>query len=433
MADASQRNRAGAPPVDLERFLYLHLPPGMSVEQCLAKLAGHPWIESAEPDGLGEAGGVVVPTDPVYSQQWYHTNASNPAADIETPLAWGITTGSSNVIVAVLDTGVKGSLAEFSGRLLPGFDFVNNDADPTDDNGHGTAVAAVLAANANNGTGGAGVDWNCRILPVKVLDAKKLGYYSWWAQGIDYAVSRGAKVINLSAGGTLTDSNLTRAISNAIAQGVIFVTITHNDGAGTVRFPGSLPMSIAVGATDRQNRRCGFSNYGPQIDLVAPGTNIITLALSGGTSVSYGTSFAGPQVAGVCALLAALRPELTQEQARALLCAGAEDEVGDETDTPGFDTCHGWGRLNAYHSLLLATARVDTIHRLAGGGRVLSWSSPPNAAQRQPQRVATAASLDGPWTIIAETTGFGYTLDRTWWTNAPGGPMGFYRVCVWQP
>jgi subtilisin family serine protease len=221
---------------------------------------------------------------------------------------------------------------------------------------------------------------------------------------------------------------LANAISNAIAQGVIFVTITHNDGRGVIRFPGNLSTCITLGATDQQDRRAGFSNYGPQIDLCAPGTNIYTVSLSGTLQFWWGTSFAAPQAAGVCGLLLSLRPNLTHEQARLLLCAGAEDAVGDATDTPGFDNYYGWGRLNAYNSLLLAQTRVDSV-QWSNGAPVLSWPSPFNASNRQPYQVDFQDTLNGAWTTIAETNQFAYTTNRTSWTDTNGvATARFYRV-----
>ena len=419
-------------PVDLSRFLYLYLPPGMSVVQSIAKLGGHPWVEYAEPDGIGTGG--LAPNDPDFSQQWHHTNSTQPGADIHTPQAWNITQGSPTVLVAVLDTGLTDAASEFAGRVVPGYNFADATPDTTDDNGHGTMVAGVLCANANNGTLGAGVDWGCRLIPIKVLNQDDTGLFSWWAQGVDYAVSMGAKVINLSAGGFGSATSLTTAISNAVRQGAIFITITHNDGQGVIRFPGNLPMCITVGATDQNDARAGFSNYGPQIDLVAPGVNISSAGRNGSLEVQSGTSFSAPQVAGVCSLMAALRPNLNQDQARALVCAGADDGVGDATDTAGFDNYYGWGRLNAYNSLLLAQTRIDSIVPLANGQVVLSWPSPPNASDRQPYRISMSTSVDGPWTLEDSTTRFGYTPARTWWTNSgPDASARFYKVQVWQP
>jgi hypothetical protein len=411
--------------VNLERFLYLGVPPGLSVDECVQRVQRHPWVEFAEPDGVGTGG--VIPNDPNFPNQWHHRNSAKPSACIQTPLAWDITRGSTNVTVAVLDTGLSSS-AEFAGRLVPGYNFAYTNANTEDDHGHGTAATGILAANANNSTLVGGVDWSCRLMPVKVLDTNNSGLYSWWAQGIDYAVSHGAKVINLSAGGSTSSTALTSAITNAIAQGVIFVTITHNDGTNVIRFPGNLTDCITVGATDEQDRRAGFSNYGPQIDLGAPGTNICTVSHTGTLAYWWGTSLSAPQVAGVCALLASLRPEVSHEQARLLLCAGAEDGVGDASDTPGFDNYYGWGRLNAYNSLLLAQTRVDRTD-CSNGVLRLSWPSPANASNKQPYQVQFKNELTDTWTTVTDTTAFVYSTNRTFWSDTDGVASNrFYRV-----
>lgn len=299
---------------------------------------------TVELDAIGSAG--AVPNDPGYSEQYFHES-------IESENAWDMTTGSQSITVAVLDTGLSMSLGEFSGRTVAGYDYANWDTNPTDDNGHGTAVAGTIAANANNGNSIAGVDWKCKIMPIKVLDSSNYGYYSWWTAGINFAVTNGARVINLSAGGSSTSSSLTTAIDNAIANGVIFVTVTHNDGTGSIRFPGSLPQAITVGAVTSSDVRSYYSNWGSAIDLVAPGSGIYCLDHYGNQLHRSGTSFAAPQVSGVAALLLSIDNGLTQSDVESLLVQGADDQVGDAYDTPGFDVYYGWGRLNAFKSLSL--------------------------------------------------------------------------------
>lgn len=416
-------------PLAATPFLYLRLPPGSSVGECLHGLEHHPLVDYAEPDYVGCT--AVVPSDPNFADQWHHQNPLKPSASIQTPLAWDITQGSSNVIVAVLDTGLADG-PEFAGRTVPGYNFVDTNDVTLDDNGHGTQVAGVLGANPDNGVLGAGVDWRCRIMPVKVFDHSNLGYHSWWAQGIDYAVGHGCKIINLSGASTEFGRTVQRAITNAIARGVIFVTAAGNLGATNLGFPGYLRECLTVGATDSQDSRALFSNSGPQLDLVAPGVDLPTVGLSGGLEFVRGTSFAAPLVAGVCALLAAVQPGITQTEAQWLLCAGAEDQVGGDTDPPGFDPQHGWGRLNAFHTLLLATIRIDQFG-FTDGGMELSWTSPANARSRQPYRVEGTTVFGGKWTSLPGT--FRYGVGRTQWIDG-SSPVGagdccrYYRVVV---
>jgi len=433
------------PAVGLGRFLYLRLPPGMEVSECVERLKNHPLVEYVEPDHIGR-GFTIIPNDRTFRSQWHHTNqlsASFTAPVLCSPEAWDITRGCSNIIVAVLDSGIDRTTEsvqpEFSGRLLPGYNFVDGNSDVNDPDyySHGTAVAGIIGANADNFILGAGLDWRCRLLPVKVINTNNYIFESWVAQGVDYAVAMGAKVINFS-GGADQDEGITlgRAISNAIVQGVIFVCASGNSGSSRLPFPASYPPAIAVGATEITDRRATFSNYGPDLDLVAPGVNII----STGAQMS-GTSYAAPMVSGVCSLLAAVRPDITQDQALVLLGAGADDQLGDApgrplgdgTDMPGWDQRHGWGRVNAYFSLLLATTRIDQVNPLPDGRLELSWKSPINASTNQPYCVELATPLTSTWTRVTNGV-FRYEGYRTWWTEPDPPPTfnaeRFYRVRI---
>ncbi len=379
----SQNENLPKPP-----FHIVHLDGLLPVQEALSRLHSHPLLEYAEPDYIGSGGGAPVePADPDYDRQWHHRT-------IESPDAWSMTRGDSSIVVAVLDTGLNPSLAEFSGRTVPGYDFVNNRTYAGDDHGHGTAVSAVIAANANNGELIAGVDWHCQIMPVKVLDSGNQGLYSWWANGIYFAVNNGARVINLSAGGASTSIVLASAITYAISKGVVFVTITHNDGTGTIRFPGRMAEVITVGATDRDDRRSSFSNWGSAIDLVAPGRDIYTITRTGSLISWMGTSFAAPQVTGVASLLLSLRPELNHESVRLLLRAAAEDRTGGSEDTPGFDFYYGAGRLNAADTLALAATRIDEVSGGPDGSVKLRWTMRPNASQKAPFTIEFSDRFD---------------------------------------
>lgn len=409
-------------------FMYLDLPPGLSVEDCLAQLKKLPEIEYAEPDGIGRGGGELIPSDIDFASQWHHKNAAKPSASSHTTEAWTIATGTNSILVAVLDTGINPAVGEFTGRLVDGYNFVSNTADVSDDHGHGSAVASVVCANADNNLGGVGVDWNCRLMPVKVLNDVNYGLYSWWAQGINYAVARGAKVINLSAGGTGSSTALTTAINNAIAAGVIFVTITQNDGTGVITYPGTLTAAITVGATDQQDRRSTFSNYGSTIDLVAPGTGIYTIGRHGSLEFWSGTSFAAPQVTGVASLLCGLQPNLKQADVRALLCAGADDQIGDASDTAGFDIYYGAGRLNAYHSLLLAQTRIDRV-TTSNGALSISWTGPDNISTKKPFEILFRGLAATTWTRVGATNSVIFNANRASWTT-PSPAAGLYQIAI---
>ena len=149
-------------------------------------------------------------------------------------LAWNIETGSSEIVVAVLDSGIKLDHPEFLGRVWNndnqenGYDFANNDNDPTDDHGHGTNVAGIIGAISNNSTGYAGVDWNCKIMPLKVINDENWGYYSWWIDAIYYAVNNGANIINMSLGGSSYSQAMEDAVNFAVNNNVqVFVSMMN--------------------------------------------------------------------------------------------------------------------------------------------------------------------------------------------------------------
>lgn len=195
--------------------------PEQAEARVIAALSRNPNFEFAEPDYIATI--VLTPNDPYYASFQWHL------PKVAAPTAWDTTTGSTNVTVAVIDSGVQAAHPDLAGRVLPGFDFVNNDADPSDDNGHGTAVAGVAAAQGNDGIGIAGAAWNVAILPVKTMNASGSGSYSAIANGITYAADRGARIINLSLGGTATSSTLQNAVSYAWNKGSLLVAAAGNN------------------------------------------------------------------------------------------------------------------------------------------------------------------------------------------------------------
>jgi subtilisin family serine protease len=241
----------------------------------------------------------VIPNDSDFGQQYY-------LSTIRAPQAWEYTTGIPAVIIAVLDTGIDLNHNDLAGRVIAGFDFVQNDAVPQDENGHGTHVAGIAAANGNNGIGIAGVDWQSQIMPVRVLDAYGNGSFANVAQGIIWATDHGARVINLSLGGSQYSSILEDSVAYAVEKGVILVAATGNSGLPTVLYPAAFPGVVGVGATDQSNHLAWFSNTGEGVDVVAPGVSIYGLDTGNGYRFRNGTSMAAPQVAGFAALLAGL-------------------------------------------------------------------------------------------------------------------------------
>jgi thermitase len=270
-------------------------------------------VAPVAPDHVATAT-AVRPNDPGYPAQWGVTMT-------RVNEAWAATRGAARVTVAVLDTGVN-RLPDLAARMLPGHDFVNNDNDPTDDNGHGTMAASVIAATGNNGTGVAGVCWYCTILPVKVLGKDGNGSYSKIAEGIRYAADRGATVLSLSLGGN-DDSELLRdAVAYAAAKGTLVVAAAGNHGSSKPHYPAAVPSVLSVGGVTPTGARYSWSNYGSWVDIVAPGCNRAQ-GVNGAVSDYCGTSSATPFVAGVAGLIASTELQPSAAVIRSALVGGA--------------------------------------------------------------------------------------------------------------
>ena len=246
-----------------------------------------------EPNFLLQAAD-TIPNDPDWGLQYGLIN-------IHAPQGWDLSTGSSSVSIAIVDTGVDLNHLDLAGKLVAGYDFVNNDANPQDDNGHGTHVAGIAAASTNNALGIAGITWGARIMPVKVLNASGEGTYANTATGVIWAVDHGAQVINLSLGGTGPSSVLEDAINYAHSKGAVIVAAAGNGGKNFVFYPARYPNVIAVARTDSSNNWDG-SNYGPEVDLAAPGTSIYSTVI-GGYDYKSGSSMATGFVSGLAAIL----------------------------------------------------------------------------------------------------------------------------------
>lgn len=233
------------------------------------------------------------------------------------PKAWDVTRGSSRVVVAVIDTGVDARQPDLGGALVPGYDFVNSDSDPADDVGHGTAVAGIIAARANNHEGAAGICWRCSVMPIKALDSTGSGDDTTIAAGIVWAVDHGARVINLSLGGPGASQQLTDAIGYAVRKNAIVVAAAGNSGTTTPFFPAGDPRVLSVAATTVADRRYSWSNFGSWVSVAAPGCNVAPLL--GGYGPFCGTSSAAPLVTGLVALELSVAPGADAEQIHSAL------------------------------------------------------------------------------------------------------------------
>jgi type VII secretion-associated serine protease mycosin len=301
----------------------------------VAALRANGSVAYAERDGRAEA------TDTSTNDPYYMSQTSTSISQVRAPAAWDVTTGAPGFVVAVVDSGVS-SHPDLAGKLLPGWDYVNNDNNPADDNGHGTMVAGIIGAATNNATGIAGLCWGCAIMPVKVLDANASGSYANIASGITYAADHGAKVINLSLGGSTTSSTLQSAVDYAVSKGAVVVAASGNQSCACVLYPAAYPNAMAVGSVDKYNVRYSYSNWGPSLDLVAPGTNWATSnATQSGYAAFSGTSSATPVVAALAALVRSLMPSLPPSAVASLLESSALD-----LGSSGRDDEYGFGEVD---------------------------------------------------------------------------------------
>jgi subtilisin family serine protease len=318
--------------------------------------------EQSEPNVVGAdltMPETVAPNDPDFSD----ATMSYGLRQIDALTAWEIVTGSQEIIIAVIDSGINADHPEFAGRLVAGYDFVNNDTVPEDTSGHGTHVAGVIAAALDNGEGMAGVCPNCRIMPIKVLNDDNLSSWSRVVEGIHFAIDHGARIINISVGSIIPSESLAVAVQLAIENDIVVIASAGNYGSEVRYYPAALEGVIAIGATTRKGELWSRSGHGSNVDLVAPGESIYSTyhnmqnAYHGYTYMS-GTSMAAPFVSGVAGLLLSVAPKIHAEDVAEALILGAVD-----LGKPGKDDRFANGRVNAMGALM---APVDGLVEAVG-------------------------------------------------------------------
>ncbi len=410
-------------------LLKLKLSEGQLAEDAIADYNCDPNVIYAEPNFTVSI--YRTPNDPLFDSQWplnnygqiypetgsYVSPPGKSDADIDAPEAWDICIGNTDVVVAVLDTGVDYAHRDLDGNMwlneaelngtegvdddgngyeddIYGYNFAYDRSDPMDDNGHGTHCAGTIAAEGDNHCDITGVCWDARIMALKFLNSLGGGDIYNAADAIYYAVENGADVISNSWGLTYDTETLREAIEYAHSCGVVIIAAAGNDDTDDYHYPASYSDVIAVSATDSQDEKASFSSYGDWIDVAAPGVDILSLRSHNAhngtahdeyTSIMSGTSMACPHVAGLAALILSLNPDLTNDEVRQIIRDSADDLPGQ----PGFDPYFGYGRINAYN----ATLEIPNTN-----GRIF-FNDPQYTAPSTPVITVMDADLIGSGTV----------------------------------
>jgi subtilisin family serine protease len=399
-------------------------------------------VESAQPNYIYRP--CAQPNDPEFADQYAHQL-------IQMPDAWEISTGSRDIVVAVLGTGVDVNHPDLKDNIWVNQGEIPDNKIDDDGNGyvddvhgwnfdggngnvvpgindpygeHETQVAGVIAGTGNNGIGVCGVNWQCSIMVLRL----SMEYASdEVADALDYAAANGARVVNMSFGGDTFgpegDQVVKTAIDNAFAAGVLLVASAGNSDTSRPHFPAAYPNVMAVASTNGEDSKTGHSTFGLWVDIAAPGTDIVTTDLDNQYIATAGTSFSGPYVAAVGALLLAYRPDLTNIQVRAIL-----ENTTDPVYYEGLDPnqCYiGTGRVNAYQTLLAAD-RDYPLGEIVTPAPAESFAADVNAVELCVFVHGDSYRLDyrlyeqGDWTTVAQG-------------GAPTDPNGLVYTSLPQP
>ena len=354
--------------------------PAWRAADAYAALAGRYRPGAVRPDAVERILADHIPSDPFWPDMTW-------ARRIGMPAAWGVSLGSPEVVIAIVDSGVN-EAADLAGAVLPGRSFVGDVADTADRNGHGTLVAQTAAARVDNAYGAAGVCPRCAILPVRVSLTSGHGWASDVDSGIVWAVDHGATVINLSLGGRDSDGVHDAAVRYARAAGVSVVAAAGNDGSATPEYPASTPGVLGVAWTDDHDVLDPASTRGTWVDLAAPGDIKAASTRSNEWFTASGTSFSSPMVAGALGLLASAVPGSTMAQREAALLSTAR------AVTPAGSI--GGGRIDVAAALAALAAEVPPTPTPAppvAGAPVLAMTAPSRAVT-----YVRAATVDVAWT-----------------------------------
>lgn len=397
--------------------LVVRLPAGTSVNAAVARYAGKFGVEYAEPNYIATTAALSTPNDPSFSSQWSLAKIS--ALDGWSTMFASYPTATSGATIAILDTGVQATHPDLSGKVQTGARCTSGfctTGSSDDDNSHGTHVAGIAAARTNDGVGIAGLALTSPVLPVKVLNSAGSGSYASITAGINWAVSHGASVINMSLSGSSYSSTLCTAVSNAVAAGVVVVAAAGNSSYSNATYPAACPGSIGVAATDSSDAAASYSNYGsPNVFLAAPGSSIYSTVAGSSYATYNGTSMAAPHVAGLVALLRTQTPGISVSAVKTIL-ATTSDKIGGGYGTDPYSTCTGctWSSAFGY-------GRINVSRALSGGGP----PPPPAPPTARPAVVTGAAGGVGQTQATVGGTVNPNGSATTWWVEyGTGGTYG---------
>ncbi len=383
--------------------------PSARAAEAYADLVRRYGAGSTRPDGVARIAADHIPSDPLWSEMW-------GARRIGAPAAWGVSLGSPDVVIAVLDSGVN-EKADLAGAVLPGTDIVNGGSDTSDSVGHGTFVAEVAAGRIDNGSGGAGICPRCSVLPVKVMRGSGPGWTTDIDAGIYWAVDHGATVINLSLAGKNGAGEDDAAVRYARSAGVSVVAGAGNEGDSEREYPAAAPGVLSVAWTDQVDALDPDSSFGSWVDLAAPGEAAVVSADGKQWRVG-GTSFSAPVVAGALALMASAAPSSTMaEREEALRSTAAAVVPADAI---------GGGRIDVSRALAALGTEVVPPAQPVPGAPVITVTAPTRGVT-----YTRATTIDVTWD---ETTAPGATIaSRTVTREATPVAGGVCDDSTWAP
>lgn len=362
-----------------KRIYVVKVKDGESLEDLYSRLEERLDVEYVEPNYKIQT--TATPNDTYFSSQWNLTK-------IEAPEGWDISTGDSTISIGILDTGIRYTHTDLAAKIWTnpgevgggketnnidddgngyiddwrGWDFINNDNNATDDQGHGTAVAGIAAASSNNSVGVAGVDWSAKVVALKVLDSDGSGYISNLVPALEYAGDNNIDIANMSLGSYSFSQTLSDAVDEVYAEGTAMFGASGNNNLNTILYPARFSKVMAIGATDQGDTRCDVgdwgndqygnpqgSNWGPEMDVVAPGVSLYSTSYGGDNSYTSsfgGTSGATPHVAGLASLSKAQFSGISVSELYDLIRNSAYD-----LGASGFDEYYGYGRIDVNETL----------------------------------------------------------------------------------